>query len=82
MARIHKGGGAKYKDALGTADYSVGDPPPATHVRGLVQAQNIAFLCPRQRSWQRVGRFRPQKKSCFLGVTNGVFGLKMLFLRI
>ena len=34
MARIHKGGGAKYKDSLATAGYSVGDPP-ATHVRGL-----------------------------------------------
>ena len=50
MGPIHKGAGANFKDFLGTAGYSVGDPQ-ATHVRGLGLGQNIAFVCPLRRSW-------------------------------
>ena len=64
--------GVAYKDFLGTADYSVGDPP-ATHVRelGLSSKYSLFISSP---ALLATGWPFSYKKPCFLGVKKGVFG--------
>ena len=71
-------GGVAFKDFLGTTRYSVGDPP-ATRACGLGLSPKYSFFMSSPALWPRGGRFF-RKKRGFLGVTKGVFGLKMLFL--
>ena len=70
MAAIH--GGVAFKDVLGTADYSVGDPP-ATHARGLGLSKKYGLFMSSP-ALLATGWPISSKRTCFLGVKKGVFG--------
>jgi len=76
-----RGRGVAFKDFLGTADYSVGNPP-ATHVRGLGLGPKYSFFMSSPALLATGGRFHPKKNVFFRGqkgcfwLENDVYALK------